>query len=174
MDVLFAFLIEIWEQLIPFIYVDPDEVAVRWRGIPFLHRLPWIKELGPGIHLKIPFLDKYGSLVIKPRYLDIADVTCETKDRQVLLVSLGLKFWVHNVTKALLEVEDFEDSLITDVQAIVVQWVEQHDYEDIRASRLVEECLPPCREAALEWGCRMRGMGVNSIARHRIYRLLMS
>lgn len=172
MEVLFNFLISIWEHIIPFVYVDPDERCVRWRGVPFVNHL-WVKELGPGIHLKISFFDRVSSVVVKPRYLDIADITCETKDRQVLLVSLGLKFWIHNLTKALLEVENFEESLVTDAQAIVAQWVEEHNYEDIRIAKLVEECYPKIQSAALEWGCKMRGIGVNSIAKHRVYRLLM-
>lgn len=171
MDVLFTYLFQIWEHLIPFMYVDPNERAVRWRGLPLTNRL-WVKELGPGIHLKIPFIDRWDAVVIKPRYLDIADVTCETKDRQILLVSLGLKFWIHNTTKAILEVEDFEESLVTDVQAIVTAWVEEHNYNEIRAENLTRECFPLTQQAALEWGCKMRGLGVNSIAKHRVYRLL--
>lgn len=182
MEVLFQWLLNFWSQLVPFFYLDPDERGVQWRSLPEAAQLPWIKQaapdgvwvwdIGPGIHFKIPFIDDYGKLVVKPRNLDIDNISAETSDRVGMMISLNLKFWVSNPRRAILETEDFERSLVCDAQNIVVEWLESQTYEGLKSQTLVRECFPLIQKAAPEWGCRMRSIGVNSMIKHRTYRLL--
>ena len=184
MEVLFNFLLSIWESLFPFYALAPDQRGVQWRSLPGLGVLGrlfpkvfpkegvWYWEVGPGVHWKFPLIDEYVAEVVKVRYRNIDNISCETKDKVPMMVSLSIKFWIHNIQKALLEVEDFQDSLVTDAQNIVVEWVEEHDYAEVSAKKIIEECYPMVREVAPDWGCKLRAIGVNSRVKHRLYRFL--
>ena len=184
MEVLFNFLLGVWRDLFPFYFLAPDMKGVQWRSFPGLGVLArwlpkvfpkdgvWVWEVGPGIHWKFPLIDDYCSEVIKVRYVNIDNISCETKDRVPMMISLSVKFWIHNIVRATLEVEDFENSLVTDAQNIVVEWVETQNYEELTVSKLVRECFPKVREVAPEWGCKLRALGANSQVKHRLYRFL--
>ena len=185
MEVLFQFLVDIWERLIPWLYLDPDERGVQWRGLPGIAwlRKRWdvaffpenglrVWEIGPGVHWKIPFVDGYTSEVVKDRYLELDNITGESADGLTVLVTMSVKFSIGNIKRACLEVEDFETSLCTDIQNCVLLWVERHNYADITSVKLREDCTAEVKTIGTVWGCRVKEIGVNSRAKHKLYRLL--
>jgi len=176
-------LLQLWQQLVPFSLVAPDEGAVRvttlplaWilRVFPSLRRyLPsntqWVHDLHPGAAWKVPLLSDVRKCKVTPSYADIPNIRVQTIDGKVKLISLTAKFYVNNVRRALLEVDDYEASVVVDVQSLVTAWGNKLPAEYITVERLVTECTGPCRQAALQWGCRLRELGTNSIADHRVY-----
>jgi SPFH domain/Band 7 family protein len=186
MEAIINFLLTIWQELVPFVKVAPDEGAVRvttipmaWllRVFPSLRRwLPantqWVHDLRPGAAWKLPLLSDIRKVKVTPTYADIPNIRVQTTDGKVKLISLTAKFHVHNVRRALLEVDDFAASVVVDVQSLVTAWGNKLRAEEITVERLVAECTAPCRTATLEWGCRLRELGTNSIADHKVYSLI--
>lgn len=193
MQAIFDFFASIWREAWPWVFIAPDEAGVRVTTLPrsvvwVLVRCPtfcrwlrirevptngqWIKDVEPGAVWKLPMFGDVRKCKVTPSYVDIDNVTVETADHKTKLVSLTAKFRVSNVRQALLRVDGYEDSISIDIQSIVTAWANRLLATEITVARLVADCTPPCREAAQQWGCRLRELGVNSIADHRVYRIL--
>lgn len=189
MQALFDFLSSIWRELWPWEIIAPDEEGIRVTTLPkpflwlvaLLSRpfgicIPrngqWISDLKPGAAWKLPLLSEIRKCRVTPSYVDINNVTVETADKRCKLISVTAKFRVGNARQALLLVDDYESSVAIDIQAIVTAWANKLPAAEITVERLISECTPVCREATKRWGCYLRELGVNSIADHRIYRIL--
>lgn len=190
MEALVNLLLSIWDRLLLWENLQPNEGGVRVRTVPrwFMPRggllarwwprwaaAPgqWITELGPGSTWKLPGVDRITKIVVKRRTIDIPNITAETAGDETYIVSLTLTYAVTNVRRALLECEDFDVSLIVDSQALVTGWVNQQLPGAVTAQALQEANFPAIRRAGFRWGCEIESVGVNSIAKHTVYRLLM-
>lgn len=186
MQAILDLLLQLWRELVPIALIAPDEGGIRittlplaWllRLSPTLRRyLPantqWVQDLRPGAAWKLPFLSDIRKCKVTPTYVDIPNIRVQTPDGKVKLISLTAKFHVHNVRRALLEVDDYAASVVVDVQGIVTAWGNRRTAAEITVERLLADCSPPCRQAALEWGCRLRELGTNSLADHKVYSIL--
>lgn len=190
MQALFNFLAGVWRDLWPWVLIAPDQGGVRVHTLPrfivwILQRCPtfwpwsipgngqWVREARPGACWKLPLFGEVRVCKTTPSYVDLSpNIRVKTIDNRTALISLTVKFHVHNVRRALLEVEDYGDSISIDVQTIVTAWANKQAMSDMTVERLVNECTPACRAAVLNWGCRLRELGVNSLADHRVYSLL--
>jgi hypothetical protein len=198
MEKLFEVLAQIWEELVPVQVLEPDERGVRIRTIPligeigeWLRNLPfvgwifskllrwlpyngqWVTEMYPGAVLSVPFIDSISAQVVVSRCIDLDNIRVETRDGVVYLVSITLAFKIGNIKRALLETEEYETSLCMDVQSIVAQWINSR-CAPINISALCEHVEEDVAKAAIKWGCRMESLGVNSLAKHRVYSLMMN
>lgn len=186
MDAIINLLLSIWREVLPFEMVQPDEAGVRVTTLPLAwvlqvapilrrwlpHNTQWVHDLRPGAAWKIPLLSDIRKCKVTPTYADIPNIRVQTLDGKVKLISLTAKFHVHNVRRALLEVDDFAASVVVDVQSLVTAWGNKRPSWDITVEKLVAECTALCQTAALRWGCRLRELGTNSIADHRVYSLI--
>lgn len=185
MQALFDFLASIWRELWPWEIIAPDEEGIRITTLPkplvwlvalFGIRVPpngqWITDLKPGAAWKLPLLSEIRVCKVTPSYVDLNNITVETADKKCKLISVTAKFRVGNARQALLLVDDYESSVAVDIQAAVTAWANKLTAAEITVERLINDCTPVCREATRRWGCYLRELGVNSIADHRIYRIL--
>jgi hypothetical protein len=180
LDVLFSWLIDKIEECYPFQIIPYDEAGVHTVTIPLVKWLrwliksippngQWVENIGPGAVARMPFMSEIRTVSVKKSYRDTEDIPIRAKDGKTMLVSLALKLRVHNPRRALLEVEDWQTSLVTDAHNVIALWVEQHDAHDIRIQRLIDECFEPIRVAALEWGVTVTAVGVNSLAEQDVH-----
>jgi regulator of protease activity HflC (stomatin/prohibitin superfamily) len=157
----------LWDRLWPFAVVDPWERAVRVT----LGR--WYSAFGPGTYWRWPLgIQRFVAQNVMVQTVDLADTSVETADRIPLIVSLGTRYRVTDIVRALVETQDFEDSLLTDIIMIVTRWVNETAYEAITVESLVKACQPRIKYAARRWGCEVEEVGVNTLAKHRVLRLI--
>jgi len=167
MQALFDTLLALAEKLWPFAVVSPWERAVCVRFGK------WYFARNPGTYWKWPLgIDEYVHETVVPQVVDLPEITVETKDRVPVLVSMGVQFAISDICKALVECQEFEDSLLTEVTFIATEWINDHCYTDITVESLVGGCQRKVKEAAKRWGCKVERLGVNTIAKHRVYRLV--
>jgi regulator of protease activity HflC (stomatin/prohibitin superfamily) len=167
MEALLSVLMSLWERIWPFAVVDPWELGVRVT----LGR--WYKAVKPGAYWRWPFgIQTFRTLNVQVQTVDLPEITVETKDRQTLIISLGTRFRVTDIVKAVVETQDFENSLLTDVTLIATEWVNTAVYNEVTVDTLIKNCQPKVKWAARRWGCEVEVLGVNCLAKHRVYRLV--
>lgn len=188
-EVLFQWLIDKIEELVPFRWVHPDKAGVLVKHDPIaaflprlLRRLPWLRampingqwvyDVRAGVVFKLPFFDQLRVIKVKRRNVDIDNVTVLTADGKTLFISLTVMYRVGNPRRAILDTEDFDASLVTDTMSLITAWANATDAMVIDVASLVDACYEPIRKAGLQWGCDVQAIGVNSIAPHRFYRVL--
>ena len=180
MQAIFDFLLSVWEKLLPWAVVEPNEAGVRIRSVPFISwlaprfRIPpggqWVAEVAPGAVFKLPLFDTIKKCVVKRRNIDLSNITVELRGGATYIISLTLRYAVKNVRRALLETEDFDASLVTDVTSIVARWATHQ--EGMEPDRMLSECYEPVRVAGFRWGCEVEQLALNTVAKHRIYRIV--
>ena len=172
LDTLFQWLISQIEEIVPFRWVMPDEAGIRIRTVPFFGQRT--VDVGPGPCLKLPWLDVLRKCVVKARTVDLDNITVRTRDGVTFLISLSLKYDISHPRRFLLEVENADTSLVVDAMSTVCAWTNEQQAETVTVASLVAACYEPVRKRALKWGVTLHEIGVNSIAHHRVYRLLTS
>ncbi len=170
MEALLSFLSDLWDRLIPWTTVDPWEEGVRVRSVPF--RTQKTTKIMPGVVFTIPFFDAVEAINVRRQVEVLDDQSVETSDRVSMLVAVTVKYDIKNVERLFLRVQDHDDSLAAETQSIVAAWVNATEYKDMTISNLVDGCYNAVRDEGWKWGCEVKGLGVNSLSKHRPYRLL--
>lgn len=158
----------------PWDIVGPDEEGVRIRSVPlpqFLKKFieinggktQVVRHLTPGFVFSVPFLDEVRKANVRYGKADLENIEVETADGVVYDISLVLEERVFNTVRALVEVELHYNGLIAAVQALVVRWANNKTGR-LRVDDLLMECGPAIRDLGPDWGHKVRGIEVNSIA----------
>jgi regulator of protease activity HflC (stomatin/prohibitin superfamily) len=166
MQALIDLIVSLWDSLLPWTIVDPWERGIRVR----LGK--WVKKVGPGPHFTLPFIDQVHTINVKRQVVDLPDQSVETSDRIPMLVSGSVTYSIRQAHRIFLDVQDHDDSLIAEVMIELSEWVNKHVYDEITIERMVEACFPAARQIGFRWGCEVERLGINSLSKHRVYRLL--
>jgi regulator of protease activity HflC (stomatin/prohibitin superfamily) len=150
------------------VIVDPWEAGIRIRAGK------WVKDVGPGPHFTIPFVDCVETVNIKKQWVAVEEQTVETADKIAILLISTVNYSIKDARKIWLEVQDHDDSLAEECAVILANWINRHNYDEVTTKRIIQECLPAVKIAGLKWGCEIIELGIKTLSKHRAYRLLMS
>lgn len=106
------------------IVVAPWESAIRVR------RGRNITVLQPGIHFRIPSLDRFFVQRTRKRFINIPTQTVTTLDRQALTVSGGTAFSITDIGKLYNTLSDPEDVIQVETLGLVARFVAAHNMKD--------------------------------------------
>lgn len=166
MQALIAWLTNIWERLFPWVIVDPWEAGIRVRAGK------WVKEVGPGLHFTIPFIDAIETINTRKQWEMVLEQTVETADRVSMLIVSNINYEVKHPKKLWLEVQDHDDSLSEECAVRIAAWVNESNYADVTIKNLVFACYPEVRRMGFRWGCEVLELGIKTLSKHRAYRVL--
>src|SRR5258706_12042299 len=107
------------------IVIAPWEQAIRVR------RGNKIKVLMPGIHFRIPALDRFFVQSTRKRYMNTPTQTVTTKDRQAVTISGGTAYSIVDIGALYNTLSDPEDVIQIETLALVAQYIAAHDLADI-------------------------------------------
>ena len=167
MQAFLAWLSELWDRLVPWVILDPWEAGIRIRCGR------WVKDVGPGIHFTIPYLDHIESINVKKQWLAVQEQTVETADHIPMLLAATINYEIKYPRKLWLEVQDHDDSLAEGCAAALAHWVNRKNYDDINIDFIVAECYPEVRKVGFKWGCEILELGIKTWSKHRAYRIMM-
>lgn len=166
MQGLLDFLKWLFEQARPWEIVPPWEAGLRVRCGK------WYRIVRGGMYFKLPFLDSFHVLNIKPQVVNLPNQSIETQDGKFLLISGSIEYSIANPERVWLNVQDHDTSLTTLVMREIARYV---------AGRLVSECSLPLIEAhvrrvvrreAGKWGIEVSDVGLTDHVQHKVYRLV--
>jgi regulator of protease activity HflC (stomatin/prohibitin superfamily) len=146
------------------IVIAPWEAGLRVRVGKHATVLP------PGIHLRLPFIDRIFTQAVRLRTITDSGQTMTTKDGKTLTVAVAVSYAIGDIKKLYESVSNPESTLLSQVQGFVAQVVADAHSALLRPEmieRVVAEKLP-----ATEWGLSQVRLMVTTFAFARTYRLL--
>jgi hypothetical protein len=147
------------------VVVAPWERAVRARGGKHA------SVLGPGLHLKIPFLDRVSLVSVRTRMLSSTGQTMRLRDGRSVTVNIAVQFSIADVLRLFETISNPETTILLSAQAAVARAMLSQDGESVTAQR-VEEIAGAAMPGA-EWGLGDVRVWVTSFVQAKTYRLMM-
>lgn len=107
-------------------------VIAPWEGAIRVRRGKKIKVLQPGMHFRIPALDRFFVQGTRKRYMNTPTQTVTTYDGQALTVSGGTAYSIVDIGALYDTLRDAEDVIQIETLSLVAQYVASHTLEESR------------------------------------------
>lgn len=151
------------------VVIDPYE-----RGL--LLRLGLFQRvLDPGFHWKLPFhIDRVISENIVPRTERLTGMSTTTSDGKSVGFDAVITYKIHDVEKAILEVNDLKDAIADCCAGQIGTDLSNATWESIRHGDTVDSLTSACRKRGWKWGVEIISIQLTGIALVKNLRLSMS
>lgn len=167
LDRLIDLLLQWVDWFVPFAVVDAFERAVVLRLGVFR------RELAPGFHWVMPFgIDRVIADNVVPRTLNLAAQSLTTSDGSQIVIGVIVTARIHDIQKALLEVETVDEALQDSCYAEIARVVHEHTWEELQADSINDALLKACRKRAFTYGVEILRAQVSDLARCKSLRLI--
>lgn len=122
------------------------------------------RELQPGFHIMLPFLQIAARVATRQRTLDLPSQRVVTAQDLVYLVDANLVFRVVDPTKALVEIDDLDKGMLQMLGLSVHEVIRNAPRERISASGALDDELVANIQARLAaWGVEVEHAGFTSV-----------
>ena len=128
--------------------------------------------LAPGVHLRIPFLDRIFVQSVRLRMISDTGQTVMTADGKVVTIAVSIQYAIADIRRLYLSVSCPEATLLQRAQGLIARLVAVTPSTDL-SSAMIEEKVSAQLPAA-EWGLDQVRLWVTSYAFVKTYRLLMN
>ncbi len=125
MNSLIDWITRIVQSLRPWITVLPWELAVRVRAGR------WVKQVGPGMHVKLPIIDEFVVVNTRLRIASTAAQTISTLDRVPVTVAAYVGFRITDPLRAMLRLQSPEISCSAFAATCIAEYVTSHRADEI-------------------------------------------
>lgn len=114
------------------IVIAPWEQAIRVR-----HGSK-VNLLGPGIHLRIPGLDRFFVQSVRLRYMSTPTQAVMTLDGEAITVSGGTSYSIGDIGVLYNTMQSAEDVIPTETMALVAEYITTHNLKDCKLASIQE------------------------------------
>lgn len=128
------------------------------------------RVLTPGIHLRIPFMDRIFLQPTRLRTIVSMGQTSTTRDGKSLTINIAVSYAIADIAKLYLSVSNPEETLICNAQAHVGDYVSGVDSVGL-TSLMIEEAVN-AKLAAIDWGLDQVALKITTFAFAKPIRLL--
>lgn len=128
--------------------------------------------LGPGIHLRIPFIDRIFVQSVRLRNIADSGQTMTTRDRAVVTIAVSVEYAIADIRSLYMSLANPESTMLQRVQGLVAEVVSRTDSQALHPKMLQEAVgngLP-----GKEWGLDQVRIWVTTFAFVRTYRLIQN
>lgn len=125
--------------------------------------------MGPGIHFRLPFLDRVYRQSMRLRTIRDEGQTMTTADGRVLTISVGVEFEVADLRRLYESLANPEVVLLVRVRSVLAQ-----EITTTHSSELTPASLQRAFEVPRDWGLKSVRVFVVGFAYTRTYRLIQS
>lgn len=160
---LFCWLPRIW-------LVSPDESGIRVTLGKHYRITP------PGWYLYWPLIQDAEKIKVKTQVVDLRSQSLWTSDGQDLIVSGSIRYRISDAAKALLDVQDYDASIVTLSLGIIFDFVSKKTKDEIRTNleELKKQVLIGLRSEAQGWGLKIENLYLSDIGDAQNIRILMN
>lgn len=113
-------------------------VIAPWEGAIRVRRGKSIKVLSPGMHFRIPSLDRFFVQGTRKRYMNTPTQTVTTSDGHAITVSGGTAYSIMDIGLLYNTLRDAEDVIQIETLAKVAQFVASHTLAESRPEAIQE------------------------------------
>jgi len=123
--------------------------------------------LEPGVHLVPPFVSGTRSFDMRAQTLDVAVREATTADGAIANVEATVSFEIEDAEAAFLAVDDYRTALESAARDALAEAAPEATLDDLRdePAELADRLANDLGEAADEWGVRIDGVEIRSVAR---------
>lgn len=164
-DKLLDFIIEVWEDLLPFVVIPVYDKGVRLRF--GLHR----DTLEPGFHFKIPFADNVLTQMVVTATME-TEQTLTTKDGKEAIVKSVIKYDIEDVATLLLKVNDARDAVSDMTRGIIRKEIVKANWAECNSEEIEKSILTKARREAKKWGINIIDLTITDLSQSKTVRLL--
>ena len=147
-------------------------VVAPWEGALRIRLGKVAGELGPGIHFRVPFLDRLYIQSLRLRTISDTGQTMTTQDGKVVTIAIGIEYGIANLLRVYEALANPEAVLMYRVQGIISDHVATTDAQ-LLSPHTIQEAVTG-KLPVSEWGMDRLCLHVTSFAFVRTYRLLMN
>lgn len=147
--------------------VAPDEDGIietlgkRWSHMP------------PGWYIWWPLIQRTIRVVVTPQVVNLPGQSAYTKDKVSIVISGALQYRIDDAAKALLEVQDFDESLIALSLGIIAEYVNGRTLDEcMNIDKLCGEILKGIRKASAGWGIKIMRVLITDLAPVQSFRII--
>jgi regulator of protease activity HflC (stomatin/prohibitin superfamily) len=148
------------------IILAPWEQALRVRRGKIVH------QLGGGIHLRIPFFDRFFVQSVRMRISELPIQTLTTLDGHTITLSGTLRYRIENLHKLYETLHDAEGTLSHIAQGAVADYIVTHPLEDCEPHTVVEAVSVVVKAELGNFGLNDIDVRITDYARVRTYRFI--
>ena len=124
-----------------------------------------IGVVGPGVHFKIPIIQRFQVLATKDTTLDLEPQVIQLSDELVYEVGAKVVYQIVDLRKAVIEVDNLVEGLKNRLVIIVQNVVKAQDRYTIREmARMVDEVKQALRPIELQWGIKIHEFGFSTFS----------
>jgi len=159
----FVDLFRFWEIIPPY-----DRGVVVTMGLEST-----VRKLEPGPHFIWPFgIDRVLTDNVMPMVTRVGVQTLTTKDNKRVTLQVVISWYITNIERAMLNVEQLNSSLIDCVAGFVGEAVLDNDWEYIRSKDFRQSLRTFVQTQGREWGVRVSRVQLRDCATSSALRLL--
>ncbi|CAN5389413.1 hypothetical protein BH09PLA1_BH09PLA1_26030 [soil metagenome] len=146
------------------IVIAPWEAGLRVR----LGRVA--RVLAPGIHLRIPMLDRVFVQSVRLRTITDSGQTIATLDGRVLTLAVAVSYAIADIRRLYETVSNPEQTLLNQVQGLIAETVAKRRAADLSPATIQD--IVTLRMPSTDWGLERVRVSITTYAFVRTYRLL--
>jgi regulator of protease activity HflC (stomatin/prohibitin superfamily) len=121
--------------------------------------------VGPGVHFKIPIVQKYDVKDTKHTTLNLEPQTIQLRDDLVYEIDCKVMYQVVDLRKAIIEIDELVTGLENRVVMAVQRVVQAQGRESVRDTEaMVQQIIEQLREVEKQWGVRILQFGFSNIS----------
>ncbi len=124
-----------------------------------------IAVVGPGVHFKIPIIQRFQVQPTKDTTLDLEPQVIQLSDELVYEVGAKVVYQIVDLRKAVVEVDNLVEGLKNRLVIIVQNVVKAQDRYTIRdMARMVDDVKQALRPVEQQWGIRVHEFGFSTFS----------
>jgi len=124
-----------------------------------------IAVVGPGVHFKIPIIQRFQVQPTKDTTLDLEPQVIQLSDELVYEVGAKVVYQIVDLRKAVVEVDNLVEGLKNRLVIIVQNVVKAQDRYTIRdMARMVDDVKEALRPVEQQWGIRVHEFGFSTFS----------
>jgi regulator of protease activity HflC (stomatin/prohibitin superfamily) len=121
--------------------------------------------VGPGVHFKIPIVERFQVEPTKDTTLDLQPQVIQLSDELVFEVGAKVVYQIVDLRKAVVEVDNLVEGLKNRLVIIVQNVVKAQDRHTIRdMARMVDEVKQALRPVEEQWGIKVHDFGFSTFS----------
>ena len=147
MESLISFLLQFWEQIVPWFIVKEYEEAIVLRFGKYTKKIHT-----PGIWFKWPFIDDPINVVTVYTTLSLAAQSLLTRDKKEIVVKSVVKYKIDNIEPFILNIYDSADAIGDVTQGVIARECLKRDWEEVASDSIDNEITKKVRVELRQFG----------------------